>query len=164
MPKYYEFKVAGYYLYFTSFCVVECMHVHASDKKLTEAGSAKFFVKGNGDSVLQNKGILTDREISNIQAFIKEAAAPKVFWNCRFCLFKVQTVCREEYFLFMYFPMPSKPGYINFSLTPHKSNAFSNPFFRAAGIDTEHTKPFSALLTIPVDIYSIPRIFAVTGL
>ena len=72
MPKYYEFKVAGYYLYFTSFCVVECMHVHASDKKLTEAGSAKFFVKGNGDSVLQNKGILTDREISNIQAFIKE--------------------------------------------------------------------------------------------
>ena len=48
MPKYYEFKVAGYYLYFTSFCVVECMHVHASDKKLTEAGSAKFFVKGNG--------------------------------------------------------------------------------------------------------------------
>lgn len=72
MPKYYEFKVAGYYLYFTSFCVVECMHVQASDKKLTEAGSAKFFVKGNGDSVLQNKGILTDREISNIQAFIKE--------------------------------------------------------------------------------------------
>lgn len=48
------------------------MHVHASDKKLTEAGSAKFFVKGNGDSVLQNKGILTDREISKIQAFIKE--------------------------------------------------------------------------------------------
>ena len=72
MPKYYEFKVGGYYLYFTSFCVVECMHVHASDKKLTEAGSAKFFVKGNGDSVLQNKGILTDREISKIQAFIKE--------------------------------------------------------------------------------------------
>ena len=72
MPKYYEFKVVGYYLYFTSFCVVECMHVHASDKKLTEAGSAKFFVKGNGDSVLQNKGILTDREIGKIQAFIKE--------------------------------------------------------------------------------------------
>ena len=72
MPKYYELKVAGYYLYFTSFCVVECMHVHASDKKLTEAGSAKFFVKGNGDSVLQNKRILTDWEIGKIQAFIKE--------------------------------------------------------------------------------------------
>ena len=34
MPKYYEFKIAGYYLYFTSYCVIECMHVHASDRKL----------------------------------------------------------------------------------------------------------------------------------
>lgn len=72
MPKYFEFKVAGYYLYFTSFCIIECMHVHASDRKLTEAGSAKFFVKGNGDSILQNRGILTDREIGKIQEFIKE--------------------------------------------------------------------------------------------
>lgn len=44
MPKYYEFKIAGYYLYFTLYCVIECMHVHASDRKLTESGSAKFFV------------------------------------------------------------------------------------------------------------------------
>lgn len=72
MPKYYEFKVAGYYLYFTSFCVVECMHVHASDRRLTEAGSAKFFVKENGDTVLQNRGLLNDREISKIQGFIKD--------------------------------------------------------------------------------------------
>lgn len=28
MPKYYQDKIYGYYLYFTSFCVVECMHVH----------------------------------------------------------------------------------------------------------------------------------------
>ncbi len=72
MPKYYEFKVVGYYLYFTSFCVVECMHVHASDRKLAEAGSAKFFVKANGDSELQNRGILNDREIKTIKEFIKE--------------------------------------------------------------------------------------------
>ena len=72
MPKYYDFKVVGYYLYFTSFCIVECMHVHASDSKLTEAGSAKFFVKSNGDTVLQTQGILTDREVSKISAFIKE--------------------------------------------------------------------------------------------
>lgn len=71
MPKYYEFKIAGYYLYFTSFCIVECMHVHASDSKLSESASAKFFVKENGDTVVQNKGILNDREISKIQAFIK---------------------------------------------------------------------------------------------
>lgn len=72
MPKYYEFKVAGYYLYFTSFCVVECMHVHASDRKLTEIGSAKLFVKNNGDTVVQNKGLLNDREMAKIQQFIKE--------------------------------------------------------------------------------------------
>ena len=72
MPKYYEFKVAGYYLYFTSFCIVECMHVHASDRRLTEAGSAKFFVKANGDAIIKNRGVLTDREINKITQFIKE--------------------------------------------------------------------------------------------
>ena len=46
MPKYFSFKVCGYDLYFTSHCVVECMHAHASDEELTEAGSAKFFVRG----------------------------------------------------------------------------------------------------------------------
>ncbi len=72
MPKYYEFKVFGYYLYFTSHCIIECMHVHASDRKLTEGGSAKLFVKSSGDTVVQNRGTLTDRELRGIQAFIKE--------------------------------------------------------------------------------------------
>lgn len=72
MPKYYDYKVAGYYLYFTSHCVIECMHVHASDRKLTESGSAKLFVKSNGDSVIQNQGILNEREIHKIQEFIKK--------------------------------------------------------------------------------------------
>ena len=45
MPKYFDFKVCGYYLYFTSKCIVECMHVHASDTNLTEESSAKLFVK-----------------------------------------------------------------------------------------------------------------------
>ena len=67
-----EFKVAGYFLYFTSYCIVECMHVHASDSKLSESGSAKFFVKSNGDTVLREKGRLNDREIRKIQEFIKE--------------------------------------------------------------------------------------------
>lgn len=56
----------------SSFCIVECMHVHASDRKLTETGFAKFFVKGNGDTVIQNRGVLTDRELNKIQEFIKE--------------------------------------------------------------------------------------------
>lgn len=45
MPKYYNFKICGYYLYFTSNCIVECMHAHASDSRLTEAGSASFLLK-----------------------------------------------------------------------------------------------------------------------
>lgn len=61
MPKYFDFKVSGYYLYYTSHCIIEAMHVHASDKKLTEAGSAKLFVKGNGDTEVMARGILTDR-------------------------------------------------------------------------------------------------------
>ena len=59
-------------MYFTSHCVIECMHVHASDRKLTEGGSAKLFVKSNGDTVVQNRGVLTERELRGIQAFIKE--------------------------------------------------------------------------------------------
>ena len=71
MPKYYDFKVAGYYLYFTSHCIVEAMHVHASDSKLTEEGSAKFFVKNDGDSDVSKKGVLNEREIKEIKTFIK---------------------------------------------------------------------------------------------
>ena len=72
MPKYYEFKVCGYYLYYTASCVIEAMHVHASDRKLTEAGSAKFFVMNNGDTTVERKGQLSDREIRKIREFIKK--------------------------------------------------------------------------------------------
>lgn len=72
MPKYYEFKVCGYYLYFTSHCIVEAMHAHASDKKLTESGSAKFFIKSNGDSEIASKGCLSSTELNKIQHFIKD--------------------------------------------------------------------------------------------
>lgn len=71
MPKYYEFKICGYYLYFTSSCVIEAMYVHASDRKLTESGSAKFFVKNNGDTTVEKRGILSELEIRKIQKFIK---------------------------------------------------------------------------------------------
>lgn len=72
MPKYYEYKVCGYYLYYTSHCIIEAMHVHASDKRLTEAGSAKFYVKSNGDTTMEEKGILSDREVKKIREFIKD--------------------------------------------------------------------------------------------
>ena len=72
MPNYYEFKVCGYYLYYTASCVIEAMHVNASDRKLTEAGSAKFFVKSNGDTTVEKQGNLTERDIRKIREFIKE--------------------------------------------------------------------------------------------
>lgn len=72
MPKYYEFKVCGYYLYYTSHCIIGAMHVHASDKKLTESGSAKFFVKSNGDTTVERQGILSEREVRIIREFIKD--------------------------------------------------------------------------------------------
>ena len=50
MPKYFPFKVAGYYLYYTMECVIECMHVHAIDKRVTEKGSAKLFGKPDGET------------------------------------------------------------------------------------------------------------------
>lgn len=72
MPKYYEFMICGYYLYFTSHCVIEAMYVHASDRRMTEAGSAKLFVRGNGDTEVKERGMLTDKELRIIREFIKE--------------------------------------------------------------------------------------------
>ena len=70
MPKYFQDKVAGYYLYYTKHCIIECMHAHASDRRLTEAGSAKFFVKSDGSTIVQNRGALTDIQIRKIQKYI----------------------------------------------------------------------------------------------
>ena len=72
MPKYYEIMICGYYLYFTSHCIIEAMHVHASDRRMTEAGSAKLFVKGNGYTEVIERGMLTDKELRIIREFIKE--------------------------------------------------------------------------------------------
>lgn len=72
MPKYYEFKVCGYYLYYTASCVIEAMHVHASDRKLTEACSVKFFVKSDGDTTIEKQGQLNEREVREIRKFIKK--------------------------------------------------------------------------------------------
>ena len=70
MPKYYPYKICGYYLYYTSHCTLECIHVHASDSALSEKGSAKLFVKSDGTTVVIDKGRLNDRELRSIQSFI----------------------------------------------------------------------------------------------
>ena len=72
MPKYYNYKVAGYYLYFTSSCIVEPIHSHASDSKLTESGSAKIWVKENGDTIVASYGVVSQRDMNKIREFIKD--------------------------------------------------------------------------------------------
>lgn len=72
MPKYTRDKIAGYYLYYTKHCVIEAMHAHASDAEMTEEGSAKFWVKADGESEVQSRGRLKDHEIKVIQRYIKK--------------------------------------------------------------------------------------------
>ena len=72
MPKYSEDKVFNHYLYFTSHCIVEAMHVHAGNEELSEDSSAKFFVRADGSSVMQKQGDLIEREENTITRFIKE--------------------------------------------------------------------------------------------
>ena len=72
MPKYFTYKIANCFLYFTAHCVGEPMHVHASlNSDLNENGSAKFFVKENGDAIYTKMGGLDVRKIKIIQKFIK---------------------------------------------------------------------------------------------
>jgi len=47
------------------------MHVHASDKELSEKGSAKFFVRSDGSTEMVERGRLKDREVLEIQKFIR---------------------------------------------------------------------------------------------
>ena len=46
--------------------------MHASDRHLTESGSAKLFVKGNGDTIVKERGVLTDKELRIIREFVKD--------------------------------------------------------------------------------------------
>ena len=73
MPKYFAEKVCGHWLYFTSHCVLEAMHVHASrDNRLSEKGAAKFFVYADGTSKMMAQGTLSDRDVPEVQAFIRQ--------------------------------------------------------------------------------------------
>lgn len=71
MPKYTTDIIAGYSLYFTSKCVIEAMHVHASNVEMKESGSAKLWVYKNGDTKIQEWGILNKYEMKQVQRYIK---------------------------------------------------------------------------------------------
>ena len=71
MPKYTSDIIAGYTLYFTTKCIIEAMHVHASDKQLSEGGSVKLFVYDNGDTKIENWGTANEYEMNKIRKYIK---------------------------------------------------------------------------------------------
>ena len=71
MPKYSDDKVFNHYLYFTSHCIVEAMHVHAGNAEMSEESSAKFFVRADGSSVMKRRGDLSRKEQIGIQRYIK---------------------------------------------------------------------------------------------
>ena len=73
MPKYLVEKIFGHGLYFTTHCILEAMHVHASrDSKLREKGAAKFFVYADGTSKMMVQGTLRNHEVPLVQDFIKQ--------------------------------------------------------------------------------------------
>ena len=76
MPKYTDDIIAGYTLYFTSKCIIEAMHVHASDKDLTIHGSAKLYVYDNGDTKIVEHGSVNDTDMHKIRAYIKANHVP----------------------------------------------------------------------------------------
>ena len=71
MPKYTNDVVAGYILYFTSKCVIEAMHVHASGRELSEVGSAKLYVYENGDTKVTRWGTVSEQDMKKIRQYIK---------------------------------------------------------------------------------------------
>ena len=73
MPKYFTYKVSSYYLYFTSFCVIEAMHVHANKDNTKEFGSTKLWVHSDGSTSVAEYGRnMTQKSLLEIQAFIKQ--------------------------------------------------------------------------------------------
>ena len=71
MPKYTSDIIAGYTLYFTSKCTIEAMHVHASDRELSPAVSAKLYVYDNGDTKVTERGTVNDIDMKKIRNYIK---------------------------------------------------------------------------------------------
>ena len=69
MPKYTDYRINNYYLYFTSQCVVEAMHVHAR-KNMNKKGSAKIWVGKNGETKIQSRGSVSKKDLIDICEYI----------------------------------------------------------------------------------------------
>ena len=70
--RFSPFKVADYYLNFTMASTVECIPANAGDRKLPDTDRAKIFIKPDGDTVILNKGNVSDKDLRTIQKYIKK--------------------------------------------------------------------------------------------
>ena len=59
-------------LYYTASCVIEAMHVHASDRKINRGRFSKILCKSDGDTTIEKQGQLNEREVREIRKFIKK--------------------------------------------------------------------------------------------
>ncbi|MCQ2209248.1 MAG: DUF4160 domain-containing protein [Paludibacteraceae bacterium] len=73
MVDYCRDKVGNCILYFTSECIVEAFHVHASHQpSKNRSTAAKFFVGEDGDTTVEQTGDLKAAEIAAIRKYIKK--------------------------------------------------------------------------------------------
>ncbi len=71
MGKYVNYKVAGYWIYYTMKCLGEgIVHVHANSKTIKK-GAAKIWVHSDGTSTVADYGIINARDMNEIQEWIK---------------------------------------------------------------------------------------------
>lgn len=74
MGKIVEYKVYGYYIYYTMHCLSEgIIHVHTNPNNIgSERNAGKFFVYEDGRSRLEKKGCMSDKDVLKIQGWIKD--------------------------------------------------------------------------------------------
>lgn len=70
MPDFCPNIFGGYHLYFTSSCVVEAFHAHASvDRR--QGSAAKFFIRSDGSVVVAKRGRLSSKTLRDIMDYIR---------------------------------------------------------------------------------------------
>lgn len=71
MGKYVKYKVAGYWLYYNSDCLLEgIIHVHANSPEPIRRGSAKIWVHSDGTSTVYSYGKVSKKDMREIQEWI----------------------------------------------------------------------------------------------
>ena len=59
---------------------------NASDKRLTEKGSAKLFVKPDGETIVQRQGVVSESDMKKIRKYIKlNHETMFEVWSTKFC-------------------------------------------------------------------------------